>query len=205
MKQLFVLLSLVMSLFAFTSCEGEDESFSSDGSINGYDYVDLGLSVKWATCNVGAETSKDHGDYFAWGETSPKATYTVENSVMRGVFVGDIFGDPQYDAATANWGEGWRMPTRTEVQELLDNCTQEWSAQGYIFTSRRNGKSIFLPAAGYRSSSSLNGAGDRGYYWSTTPYEIYSFDAYNLLFSSNKANEDRYDRRYGFSVRPVTE
>ena len=174
-----------------------------------HEAVDLGLSVKWATCNVGAESPEEYGDYFAWGETEPKETYTADNSKTYGKTIGDIAGNPAYDAATANWGDGWRMPTRAECEELADNCIWEWTAlngvSGYKVTSKKNGNSIFLPAAGFRDGSSLINAGSDGYYWSSTPYERLTQYAYGLLFGSG----DRYlrwgSRYYGHSVRPVRE
>ena len=80
---------------------------------NGHEYVDLGLSVKWATCNVGASSPEDTGYDFAWGETKPKATYTESNSVTYGnSSIGNIAGDARYDAARANWGGSWRLPRK---------------------------------------------------------------------------------------------
>ncbi len=111
--------------------------------------------LKWATCNVGATKPEEYGDYFAWGETKPKKEYMKENSVMYGnKNIGNIAGKVQYDAARANWGGSWRLSTKEEFEELVDNCTHTWTTQngveGCLFTSMKNGKSIFLPAAGYR-------------------------------------------------------
>ena len=98
----------------FTSC--------TTSELNGHEWVDLGLSVRWATCNVGASVPSGYGDYYAWGEIETKMEYTEENSVTYGVELDDISGNPQYDVATANWGEGWRMPTEQELDELTDKC-----------------------------------------------------------------------------------
>ncbi len=172
-----------------------------------HEAVDLGLSVKWATCNVGATSPEEYGDYFAWGETSPKNTYTEDNSKTYGKNIGDISGNPAYDAATANWGDDWRMPTYDECQELVDSCTWTWTTQngvkGCKVTSKKNGNSIFLPAAGYRFGSSLTDAGNYGYYWSSSPYE-YTYSAYFLFFSSRYYYYNWYHRYYGHSVRPVS-
>ncbi|MBQ8531626.1 MAG: protein kinase [Parabacteroides sp.] len=180
---------------------------SISGTINGHDYVDLGLSVKWATCNVGASSPSDYGDYFAWGETSPKYSYTRENSVTYKKNIGDIAGNARYDAARANWGSSWRLPTGSECQELVDRCTWTWTTQGghegYKVTGR-NGNSIFLPAAGWRNGSSLDNAGEYGRYWSSLPGED-NTDAYNLLFDSGCQNVFWYYRSLGRSVRPVSE
>ena len=173
------------------------------------DYVDLGLpsGLKWATYNVGASSPEEYGKYYAWGEVIPKTEYTQANSETYGVPLTDISGNPHYDVATANWGGDWRMPTKTEMQELIDNCTWVWLLQngtmGYKVTGP-NGSSIFLPEAGYRSGASLYFAGSYGYYWSSTPND--STKARNLYFDSGRHNVDNgYSRDYGFTVRPVRE
>ncbi len=176
--------------------------------INGHEYVDLGLSVKWATCNVGANKPEDYGDYFAWGETNTKSSYTSDNSKTNGKQMNDIKGNSQYDAARANWGGTWRLPTKAELEELKNKCTWRWTTQngvkGYKVTGP-NGNSIFLPAAGYRYGSSLRSAGEYGYYWSSTPYESGSNGAYRLYFSSGGQSVGWIGRSYGRSVRPVSE
>ena len=187
------------------------EDYEEENIINGHEYVDLGLpsGLKWATCNVGASSPEDYGDYFAWGETSTKSEYYSSNCSTYGVQMSDISGNAQYDAATANWGGSWRMPTRTEQQELLNNCTWTWTTEngvnGYKVTSKTNGNHIFLPAAGYRYGSSLYYAGSDGYYWSSTPGESNSYRAYYLYFYSGNHYIDLNDRCYGQGVRPVTE
>ena len=168
--------------------------------------VDLGLSVKWACCNVGAMTPEGYGDYFAWGETSPKERYWADNCLTYNVPMSDISGDPQYDAATANWGDSWRMPTKAEQQELLNNCAWTWTSingvNGMEVTGP-NGNSIFLPAAGCRDASTY-GVGSHGGYWSSTPYEDYRY-AYYLYFYSEFYYWNWSDRFPGISVRPVSE
>ena len=180
----------------------------SDGKHEGHEYVDLGLSVKWATCNVGATTPEGYGDYFAWGETSTKSSYTSDNSKTYGKSMGDIKGNSNYDAATANWGGNWRQPTEAEQQELIDKCTWTWTTQngvkGHKVTGP-NGSSIFLPAAGYCSGSSLNYAGSDGYYWSSTPREYAIYYAYYLYFNSDDHFLIYSDRYSGRPVRPVLE
>ncbi len=176
--------------------------------INGHEYVDLGLSVKWATCNVGATNPEDYGNYYAWGETTTKSTYTSSNSTTYGVSMSDISGNAEYDAARANWGGTWRMPTKAEFSELITNCTWAWTTQnevnGYKVTGP-NGNSIFLPAAGYRDGSSLGYAGSDGFYWSSTPGS-YANNAYGLSFDSSDCGwYDDGSRSYGLCVRPVTE
>ena len=98
-------------------------------SINGHQYVDLGLSVVWATCNVGASSASGYGDYYAWGETYTKTSYDKDNCQTWGKETGDISGTAR-DVARAKRGGTWRMPTSDEWQELVDYCTWRWTAQG---------------------------------------------------------------------------
>ena len=178
------------------------------GTINGHEYVDLGLSVKWATCNVGASKPEDYGDCFAWGETSTKSTYYESNSKTYGELMNDIKGNSQYDAARANWGGTWRLPTKAELEELKNKCTWRWTAQngvkGYKVTGP-NGNSIFLPAASYGYRSGLYNTGEFGFYWSSMPYESDSNYAYYLYFDSGFQDVYCLDRYRGQSVRPVSE
>ena len=204
---------------------GEERTFKTlaayspaTGTSNGYGYVDLGLSVKWATYNVGATSPEEYGDYFAWGETTTKETYDFDNCPTYGLSYSSLQSQgyidsevnltSQYDAATANWGGTWRMPTYAELSELNTQCTWEWintnDFKGYKVTGP-NGNSIFLPAAGYRYGSSLNYAGSYGYYWSSSPLEFDDRSAYDLYFSSCLHRMDYYSRYYGQSVRPVLE
>ena len=178
------------------------------GSSNGHDWVDLGLSVKWATCNVGASKPEDYGNYYAWGETSTKTEYTKDNSKTWEKSMGDIEGNSSYDAATANCGGAWRMPTTAEMQELRDRCNWKWTTQngvkGYKVTGP-NGNSIFLPAAGCRYGSSLDDAGSFGYYWSSTPEDNDYTGACHFYFASHSLKMGYQNRAYGQSVRPVLE
>ena len=199
MKRVFLLTALVCMIMV--SCKPD----GGNGKHEGHEYVDLGLSVKWATCNVGADNPSDYGHYFAWGETSPKAEYTEDNCSTYGKQISDITGDAQYDAATANWGGGWRMPTEGEMSELLNNCTWTWTTQdginGYNVVGT-NGNSIFLPAAGDRYGSLLDHVGSYGNYWVSTPGESTN-NAYDLHFGSDKCRMNDFNRSYGQSVRPV--
>lgn len=177
------------------------------GSINGHDYVDLGLSVKWATCNVGASSPSDYGDYFAWGEISTKSSYTQENSITYGMEMENIEGNPSYDAACANWGGSWRLPTKEECKELVEECT--WSRvrqKGYnVYRVKGpNGKSIFLPAAGWYDGTTNDGTGRLGEYWCSTP--SYREASYCFGFhGEDNPCVGHNDRRWGQSVRPVSE
>jgi hypothetical protein len=175
----------------------------------GHEWVDLGLSVKWATCNVGATNPEEYGDYFAWGETRTKPEYTRFSCTSNGKSWGDIGGDSSRDAATASWGGSWRMPTKAEFQELIDNCDWTWTTQngknGYKVTSKKNGQSIFLPAAGCRYGDLLYLDGECGRYWSSTPLESYTVNAYNLYFYEGRRSVNWYYRNFGLSIRPVLE
>ena len=176
---------------------------------NGHEYVDLGLSVKWATCNVGANKPEDYGNYYAWGETSTKSSYTRDNSKTDGkFFMRDISGRSRYDAARANWGGTWRMPTDDEFRELNTKCIWERVNNGNDFKGYKvigpNGNSIFLPASSYESL--LDDAGGNGHYWSSTPKESYCDDsAYHLFFNSYSQRMYDCGRYYGHCVRPVLE
>ena len=191
-----------------------------------HEYVDLGLSVKWATCNVGASKPEEYGDYFAWGETQPKNTYDwstykwcngsydTQTKYCTKNSYGTVDNKTQLelsdDAARANWGGSWRMPTHEEQEELRTQCTWTWTTQngvyGYKVTSKKSGytnNSIFLPAAGYRIDSSLSNAGSYGYYWSSSLYTGYPYSAYYLYFYSVNVGWYDDDRYVGFTVRPV--
>ena len=189
---------------------GEQRYFStlSDGMINGHQYVDLGLSsgLKWATCNVGADSPEDYGNYYAWGETETKAEYTQDNSVTFGQQLNDISGNAQYDAATANWGGSWRTPTKDEIRELIYNCNWTPETQngidGFKVTGN-NGNYIFIPASGYRDGSSLYIYGEC-YYWSSTPRQ-YGVEFANILYSDTEFQSEDVNYRYrGLTIRPVS-
>ncbi len=193
-------------------------------------YVNLGLpsGLLWATCNVGADNPEDYGDYFAWGETQPKDVYDWDTYQYSHNYSWDNpnltkycndsyygyngFTDdlttllPEDDAATANWGSDWRMPTKEEFQELYNNTTVTWTQQngvnGRLFTAN-NGNSIFLPAAGYRYNSSLNYAGSGGYYWSSSLSTDDPSSAWYFYFYWGNYFVSYGDRSCGQSVRPV--
>ena len=193
------------------------------GTINGHAYVDLGLSVKWATCNVGASKPEDYGDYYAWGETTTKSDYSWKtykwckgtDDTMTKYCTNSKYGTVDNrttltssdDVATVKWGSKWRMPTKEEVEELVGDCTWTWTTQSGVKGKKvtgPNGNSIFLPAAGGRDGTDLFGRGASGNYWSATKgtYEW----AHRLYFIDDYIYWD-YSclRNYGFPVRPVTE
>ena len=193
--------SLALLLTAATAAAAQSPA---TGQRLGHDYVDLGLSVMWATCNIGADKPEDYGDYFAWGEAETKSIYTQDNSAT--------YNKSSYtflDAASAQWGSAWRMPTMAECQELIDNCIWRWTTvgghKGYKVTSKKNGNSIFVPAAGSRYDTQLRVADGWGHYWSSSPRESTSNGAYYLFFGSGYPYVYWDYRYYGLSLRPVSE
>ena len=207
----------------FTTKENNDgggNGGDDDEQINHYEYVDLGLpsGLKWATCNIGANSPEDYGDYYAWGETTTKSEYTSDNSLTYGLTYsqlqsqGYVDGEgnltPSHDAARANWGGSWRMPTENEISELISCCEWESTQVNGVYGSNvtgPNGNSIFLPRAGLCHDSPLDFVGEVGLYWSSTPYKIYNEDAYRLHFSYSNTSINSRGRDIGQSVRPVTE
>ena len=214
MKKIFYLVALVAISLLFVQCE-QNGSSQGQGKHEGHEYVDLGLSVKWATCNVGAESPEGYGDYFAWGEVKPKEDYSWEtykyeiedNLIKYNGSDGKIVLDVEDDAATVNWGGNWRMPTTEEQQELFNNCTWTWTTQngvnGYNVTGP-NGNSIFLPAAGCMDEGTLNFAGLGGAYWSSSLDIDDLGNAYYVYFFGLDDLDWEIDLRYyGLTVRPV--
>lgn len=203
------------------------------------DWVDLGLpsGTLWATCNVGADKPEDYGDHFAWGETESKNYYYYEtykwfqsytdtdgcvhcgytkycidsDSGYDGFTDGKTELDPEDDAAYMNWGSSWRMPTKEQSCELVENCSWQWiqrnGVNGYQVTGP-NGSTIFLPAAGDRYMGSLRHVGSHGRYWSRTVDSESSDNAYGLYFLYTSYAEGAscysdYDRFNGYTVRAV--
>ena len=169
-------------------------------TFNGREYVDLGLSVKWATCNVGASSPEDYGDFFAWGETNPKYDYSDSNYIIGTKNIADWSGNAQYDAARGHWGSLWRTPTLKEIEELKDQCEWKWcdsykGVSGYEVIGP-NGNRIFLPAAGSRYGTSRHSFGDYGYYWCSTPQNNYMKQANYLYFN-------HWDYGYAWSFREI--
>ena len=193
-----------------------------------HEYVDLGLpsGLLWATCNVGASTPEGNGGYYAWGETSTKSDYTWSTyKWCNGSYntLTKYNTNPSYgtvdskttlelsdDAARANWGGDWRMPTSVEWQELYDNTTSTWTTEngvnGRKFTSTKEGytdKYIFLPASGYRGGTSLDTAGSYGNYWSSSLSTSNPSYGRRLYFNSSDFSMYDSNRYDGFTVRPV--
>ena len=188
-----------------------------------HEYVDLGLSVKWATCNVGADKPEGYGSYFAWGETETKSTYNWStykwcngdwNKLTKyntdsyyGTVDNKTVLDPEDDAARVNWGGDWRMPTEEEFKELIDNTNKTWTTVNGVAGWKCANKSdasdyIFLPAAGYRYETSLDHAGSIGDYWSSSLSSNPSYGR-RLYFNSNDFSMYDSNRYDGYTVRPV--
>ena len=183
-----------------------------------HEYVDLGLSVKWATCNVGAESPSMMGDYFAFGEVEPKTNYTwdtykwctSENNTLIALtkYYQSISGCPinlsvEDDAARANWGGEWRMPTSSEIHELLEYCTWELTGNGYKVRSTKNGNYIFLPAGGCMNGKSPFKRGEQGYYWSSAIINDSPKFTLTIYFNLTTHCDSRLSREKGALVRPV--
>ena len=182
-------------------------SLGVTASANGHDYVDLGLpsGTSWATCNVGASTPTAYGNYYAWGEITTKSSYAENNYTYHN---NPATLPSSADAATANWGSAWRMPTKEEFEELNSNCTVTWITQngvnGRLFTGP-NGNSIFMPAAGGRHGDEPIYA-DSGDYLSSSLYDVYANElryAWMLSFSPSFYGMAGFFRYIGQSVRAV--
>lgn len=188
---------------------------ASDPTLTAGQVVDLGLSVYWASCNLGAEKPEEYGDYYAWGETKPKSSYTKENysyynaSTTQYINIGSDISGTQYDAATMNLGSDWRMPTESEMQELVDKCTWEWTQingiNGYKVTGP-NGNSIFLPATGFKNGRNTYYDREVCTYYTSTKYSSSNINELYILYS--KATYYRIIRSSEFydgtPIRPVT-
>ena len=169
--------------------------------------VDLGLPsrLQWASCNIGASSPEECGDYFAWGEIDPKSNYSEFNSVTHKKKIKQIVGDANYDVSTAKLGKSWKTPTKEDFEELVNNCT--WvlttvnGVNGYEVTGP-NGNSIFLPATGYYDGKNVNNDGNSGEYWSSTPHKDTEYSYYLCYAGGNYYTF--YNCRYvGRCVRPV--
>ena len=242
MKKSFIynclpLLFAAMATFSFTACgggDGDDTDYAAiaamqgalgggtGGSMLDSRIVDLGLSVKWASCNVGATQPWEYGGYYAWGETEEKSNYSYNTykyygrnntgitkyctNSSDGTVDNKTTLEPTDDVATVKWGGTWRMPTRAEQIELRNNCTWTWTAingvSGYRVTGP-NGNSIFLPAAGSRTSTAISEQGTYGIYWSSSIYNSWNGGAYHIDFYDHKTEVYYRNRMLGHTVRPV--
>ncbi|MBP5715782.1 MAG: hypothetical protein J6W69_01555, partial [Bacteroidales bacterium] len=203
--------------------------WTADNEINanGHEYVDMGLpsGLLWATMNIGAENPEDYGDYFAWGETETNinSTWNIYSwcdgtmYVMTKYCATENFGtvddlvllELDDDAAHVKWGGSWRMPTSEEYAELINSSytTREWTTfndvNGILITSKANGNSIFLPAAGSYTSGNNSLLGTRGQYWSSSLYTASSSYARFLEFYETFCSMLNDTRVHASSIRPV--
>ncbi len=190
---------------------GDVMHFTPSGQpINGHSWVDLMLpsGLKWATCNEGAGSPEEMGNYYAWGEITTKSEYTQQNSVTYDRPIATITADGEYDVARANWGSTWRMPNKEDVIELIENCTWTWIMQNNVYGYKvegANGNSIFLPAVGYYSDALHYSLGNSGNYWSGTSRECDDENAYCFYFDNTNYSIGWTKRNLGFTVRPVSE
>lgn len=190
---------------------GKAEEFitkNTEDNLTKGEWIDLGLSVKWASHNIGAPKPEDYGDYYAWGEIYPKQMYDEDNCETLGKTIADISGDSDYDAASANWGGASRMPTEAEMKELCEKCTWEWTPRngvnGMLITGP-NGNTIFLPASGLRLGPALDYEEKNGFYWSSTPDTVYVDKAYGITFNKGGVRGSCNNRSNGRVIRPVSE
>lgn len=233
-KLLRVIASIMLLMFIVVGCNKPDEPNNGGNNDNNdtvveHEYVDLGLpsGTLWATCNVGANAPENCGDYFAWGETAPKEVYDW-NSYKYGGIVNELFAMTKYctnssygldglvdnltvletadDAATANWGAGWRTPTKEEWKELFLKTICVWTTQngveGRLLTGV-NGNSIFLPATGFRIDGELIGPG-LGIYWSSSLHTDFNERGWSFHFEGENCHIcGTYERNRGQVVRAV--
>ncbi len=176
--------------------------------MGGHMYVDLGLpsGTLWSVCNMGADKPEEFGSYYAWGETSTKSSYNW-NTYSIGTELDSLpVLDDAHDAAAANWGYGWRMPSREDFDEIVTYCTKAWTTRnnvyGYLITGP-NGNSMFLPASGGRGDGNIYESGSCGFYWLNSVYTSDTQFAWGFLLDSDSFSETSYYRMYGQTIRPV--
>ena len=186
-------------------------TFDENVVVDNHEWVDLGLpsGTLWATCNVGANSPEEYGDYFAWGETETKSNFS-DDTYSFSVADDLTMLLPENDAATANWGSDWQMPSEAQCDELGNsNYTMtEWTTQngvnGLKVTSRGNGKSIFLPAAGVRDGTKLTNEGSYGNYWTRSrDANLSGYPYYMVIYRNGISADNRRWGSCGQSVRPV--
>ena len=223
MNKTKLLAAVCCTAILFAACEKSEPKVANNNDTK--EAVDLGLSVKWATCNLGATKPEEYGNYYAWGEITTKASYTWANYkyanedyealtkyCSKSNYGKDGFTDTlttlaaSDDAAIQNWGGNWRMPTNNEWEELIEKCIWTWTTKngvnGYEVKAT-NGNSIFLPAAGARANDELYYTGLDGFYWSSLLNTVVPYNAQNVCLKSDSYNTYGYDRSFGRSVRPV--
>ena len=205
-KNLFLAITLCLSMAVNVCAQNPTK-----GKLGNHEWVDLGLpsGTKWATCNVDATSAEQAGKLYAWGETTTKSSYTETNSTTNGTPMTDIGGNKTYDVATLKWGEGWRMPTQEEMNELLEYCNdryvQKGGRWGREFTSTINKQSIFLPTTGSKEGTKLIDAGGCGVYWTSTPTNGRGHCCAHMYnFGAALGEMGSCGRFIGLAIRPVT-
>ena len=224
MKKIMTL-AICLAMFSSVSCgsnpnnKNKENSDAPKAAKASVEAVDLGLSVKWASCNVGAQSEWEIGDYFAWGEVQPKASYLANNYKHRDAngnwikyaFKADALVDadvakadnqatllPEDDAATAIFGDGWRMPTPEEAQELMDKCEIKYWEQGIQLVGL-NGNSICIPYGGSKQGEKLRGEKTTSY-WTN---QLYSQKGTNFLGGEEIVYVEQYGRRFDVKAKTV--
>ena len=242
-KTVFLLMSLCCGLWNANAQTTFHYDVNNDGEVNISDVInvindilynkpigeaiDLGLpsGTKWASYNVGATKPEEAGDYYAWGQNYVSEGYTwsaylfCNGTQETCQDLGDNISGTGFDVARLKWGSKWRMPTSSDFREMTSNCTTEWTTVngviGRKYTSKKNGKSIFFPAAGYRASTSVLESGNYGFYWTSEkePFSgylqpeqtVYSACYWRIDSSSEPPQGFLYAARvYGFMVRPIS-
>lgn len=215
-------LTFVLMLVTFTANAQPNPQFYFTCPDSNHPHpIDLGLpsGTKWACCNVDDAPSKqsptNYGSYYAWGEVKEHEDlyYSFSNYIHcdgSPQTIHDLDSDiagTQFDVAHVKWGGSWVTPSFDQIEELLNNCTYEWTTEGGIeegkFTGL-NGGTIFLPASGYRCSDYLHNVGKYGHYWQSTQHPSYRENAYFLYFNSGNAHWSGYPRSFASTVRPVS-
>ena len=233
---LLTTLMAVMTTMTLVSCGDDDDNIDSGTASKIPSYlncpddhhphlIDLGLpsGTKWACCNVGADKPEAYGGYYAWGETEEKTVYnditypycTGEDTDGDGLFdkncsyknLGSDIASTQYDVAHVKWGDSWCMPSLTQFNELLNNCTNTWTTKNGVNGrqfSGQNGGTIFLPATGFKWGDQLLESGNKGSYWSATQSQSDLHFANFLTYVEDGIGWIGGGRRCGFAVRPVS-
>jgi hypothetical protein len=232
-KNIFFLIAQFV-LFGLVSCENQSKTepstntgdfskadFSPSGKMDGYDYVDLGLSVKWATCNLGASSMEGLGDYYAWQEITPvnSLTYINYQLAFNSCNPETNILSSKFDAARMNMSKNWKMPTYDEQKELCENCYWTFvhdfkgtGVNGCIVMSKKSNKAIFLPVTGYMAKGQNLSGADQGYYWSSWagPGDLWTqhpiamalhfYEGLNFRYGGTWKSNNRYD---GHQIRAV--
>ena len=171
LNRMTILMVVIVSV-GFVSCGDDDDDIGNNNKEidnSPADAVDLGLSVKWTSCNVGATKDSEVGNFYLWGETETKDYYYDDSYTLDETSLPRNIANTQYDVAHVKWGGKWRMPTETELRELISCESRKVTRngrEGYMFYGK-NGNTIFLPATGMAYKSEIRDDGVEGWYWSS--------------------------------------